>query len=249
MQTASAYSMVFPVVGGVQDGDQVNIRAVHGTAFSVGGDVFLTASHVMPYAREHPWAGLEIRNEGEHSGAVPVIEVDDHPEYDVCLIRARVPDPMVLRWTVGPLPMGAGVRACGYPYSVDADLGRLTVRTFMGGIVSAGGRWQRLTAKPDVYELQFPCPRGLSGAPLLLNAPEFAVVAGVVIGSRATQVQVLTERDTTEDGKGNVVVEKFDTLHLGIAVDSRAILGIESALVGGTLEKHLARQRLLGLTR
>lgn len=65
----AASSYVFPVIGGDPKGDSaITIRAVLGTAFSIGGGVFMTAGHTIPNARGHGAASLGSPEAGRWQG-------------------------------------------------------------------------------------------------------------------------------------------------------------------------------------
>jgi hypothetical protein len=86
------------------------------------------------------------------------------------------------------------VRATGYPHGLNAASQALGARSFQGEIVADVRRWERLPARPPVYELSFQCPRGLSGAPLLHPVRDkMPTVAGVILGNEIVDMTVYSE--------------------------------------------------------
>ena len=104
----------------------------------------------------------------------------------------------------------------------------------------------RLAPDPPSYELSFQCPRGLSGAPLLIRHGDSMLITGIVIGNQRTEMLVFSERESVSDVK-EVITERFEALHLGIALQCRAFLdlGPFGVLNGRTIRQHLAQQDLL----
>jgi hypothetical protein len=169
--------------------------------------------------------------------------VDD---FDVAVFRADVAVPVkCFRWYTGQLPMATTVKAAGYPYAMELDRNRMGMRSFVGHVVSAT-TFGRLRTDPPSYELSFQCPRGLSGAPLLIRHEDSMLITGVVIGNQRTEMLVFSERESISETK-EVVTERYEALQLGIALQSRALLdlGPLQILNGRTIREHLAHEGLL----
>src|SRR5687768_1522133 len=128
---------------------------------------------------------------------------------------------------------------------MDLERQRMGIRSFVGHIVSAT-TFGRLKRDPPSYELSFQCPRGLSGAPLLIRDADSMLVTGFVIGIERTEMNVFTERETVTEENERVTVERYEALNLGIALQSRAVLDVGPfrVLNGRTILQHLRRQAL-----
>lgn len=131
----------------------------------------------------------------------------------------------------------------GFPYALEKELGQIGVRTFKGHVVAAGPT-RSLPARPDAYELNFQCPRGLSGAPLLAGSGS-PVIAGVVVGNESSKMLVFSESEVVKESGTTTIVERYESLHLGLAVQSAAILRLEFKNLGRGLGDHLAAHGLL----
>lgn len=241
MITIDAYDHVFPLIGckrKPQPGDpQATFveNDIYGTTFSIGGGYLLTAGHSLQGASKHELVGV-----GVTSGAVwKLIIVDDYEIVDtleVGLLRAQVREAKALPWSSAELPMLASVQSIGFPHAFDRDRMSIDIRAFRGDVVSSRN-YLGVPAKPRVYELPFACPRGLSGAPVFTTEDTPRVV-GMVIGNTATDMCVLRDKEVVQ-GETTTVVERFERLQLGIAVQANSLLTVESRLLGCSLKEHL----------
>ena len=67
---------------------------------------------------------------------------------------------------------------------------------------------------------------------------------GVVIGNQSTEMLVFTSREKVAENK-ETVVERYEAMQVGIALQSMAMVTRQSSLLGGTLEDYLKEQGLL----
>jgi S1-C subfamily serine protease len=234
-----SYDFVFPVFGGTQrEGGFFVPTQLFGTAFSIGGGLFLTAGHVLRGASDE----IEARvgnNEDRNWKSYEVTDSEILPSLDVAIIQCRVPIRSALMWHKGELPMLSPVQSTGYPYGMDPERASIDVRAFAGYVVT--GRTHHLLSQgPRAYELSFACPRGLSGAPLFTDR---ALVCGMVTGNYRTQMAILTDREVTDDGK-TVITETYEMLHFGIALQSDSLIGLTSRLLPDGLARHLVNNGL-----
>jgi hypothetical protein len=222
---------VFPVCDRdkVRDG-VAHVRQVIGSSFAIGGGFFVTAAHVLKnsnslgFPADKRWLSK------------PILRAEINEGYDIGVFECQV-EADLLTWSGEQLPMTAPVLTVGFPYALNPDLGTLAVRAFTGSIV-AMPQTSRIPARPRIYELQFPCPRGLSGAPLVFrNGGQFELV-GMIVGNATTEVLVLQDREVLSDGT-NHVIEKYETLQLGIALQTVEVLDLPFDLLGKTLREHL----------
>ena len=93
-------------------------------------------------------------------------------------------------------------------------------------------------------ELSFPCPRGLSGAPVIRMKPEPQRIIGVVLASTITDETVYQEEEKSIEDGTETVFTKTEALHLGLAIRADAVFGIKSDLLGCTLGDWLQRHGL-----
>jgi hypothetical protein len=241
------YERIFPVAAGdftkeIQD-DIMILRQVIGTCFSIGGGYFLTAAHVLQDAYQCKWSGISFPYEGRWQGS-PFLDTEILEDLDIGVFKAETPNIKLLRWNDKSYPMLQAVQSIGYPYAVDFKNIRLTVRGFAGHIVSEQN-FHDLKGKPRIYELSFQAPRGLSGAPLF-TVEKGMTVSGLIIGNRTTEMLIYSDKEIISDGKSEKIVERYEALQLGIAIQSIAILDINYTVLGGTLRKHLANHGLIG---
>jgi hypothetical protein len=240
---------VFPVVGG-ELGKETNagevgmlrVTEVYGTAFCLSGNVFLTNDHVIKSACQCPSWGISYLDK-QHWKLASVKGYESFSAIDMGIVAAEVPNAKSLNWSVDILNMLSSVQAVGFPYALDTENGILTTRSFRGTTVAAR-TWHGLQGKPGIYELSFPCPRGLSGAPLWLeNSPPYVV--GVVFGNSITDMIVYEEKEVEKGGDKTTVYQKAESLHLGMAIQAKSIVSINSQLLKMTIGGFLQSSHLL----
>jgi len=246
-QELLACDYVFPVFGASTGRTETEVKELCGTAFPIGPGIFVTAGHVLRNALTHKTAAIGFGTEGRSSSWIgSPIRDTEFLDHDMGLCRAAVPPSarvMSLVWEDrAPEPLRTAVGALGYPYGLDIESNMIIVRAFRGHIVCE--RFQKqLPGSPRVYELSFPCPRGLSGAPLWLD--DDALVVGVVVGNHITEMEVYSETEVEKETGRETVFRKTEALHLGLAVTSQAILGLRSTMLKGTVKEWLSQEGLL----
>jgi Trypsin-like peptidase domain len=219
--------------------------AVEGTAFGIGAGCFMTAAHCIREGVSLGWMALGT-TDGKQLRAWNISAWELVDDYDLAIFQADVSVPVkYFPWHTSELPMATTVKAAGYPYAIEPGRDRMGIRSFVGHVVSAT-TFGRLAPDPPSYELSFQCPRGLSGAPLLIRHGDSMLTTGIVIGNQRTEMLVFSERESVSDAK-EVVTERYEALQLGIALQSRALLdlGPFKVLNGRTIRQHLAEQDLL----
>ena len=242
MAAFNIFEYVFPVVVGEQNkppAGPVVLKQIYGTAFSIGDDWFLTAGHLIKEVRIHPWFGIAYPH-GEGTKVTPILDSEIVDGSDIGIFTAKPPYSKPFGWTSGKMPMASAVQTTGFPYAMDLEHSAISVRSFVGNIVSAGPCF-RLTDKPDAYELSFQCPRGLSGAPLCTSMTNDPRIVGVIVGNSSTEMLVYTDKEITRetDTPQETIIERYESLQLGIAVQGNYLFGIESRIMNGseTVEK------------
>lgn len=239
-----SYNYVFPVVGGAIESLKkehiFSVNDVFGTAFSIGDNRFLTAGHVIENAVERGSLGVAYTRDNNW---VAELAADYHifPDCDVGVIQARVPRAEALTWKTENLPLLTEVQVA-YPYAFDRKRMTIDLRAFKGHV--AGNRTlEKFQSQPRVYELSFQCPRGLSGAPLLVAQKQIQV-GGIVLGNEATEITVFTDREVVEETGETTIIERYESLQPGIAVESAALTSLTSHICSGSLLDHLSTQNL-----
>lgn len=236
------FDYVFPVFIG---SEVMKPTVVEGTAFGIGDGRFVTAAHCLREGMKSGWMALGT-TDGKQLRAWNIVAWELVDDYDLAVFHADVSVPVkCFPWHAGQLPMTTTVKAAGYPYAIEPGRDRMGIRSFVGHIVSAT-TFGRLPSDSPSYELSFQCPRGLSGAPLLIRHGDSMLITGIVIGNQRTEMLVFSERESVSDLK-EVITERYEALQLGIALQSHALLdlGPFKVLNGRTIRQHLAQQALL----
>ena len=244
-----ATDFAFPVMGMDSGADGVSrTRDVCGTAFALGGGYYLTAGHVWKAAATSPLQGIGLgvtkQNEFETVIIRKIIGAIVFETVDVAVLQVGFSFGRTFVWSAKGPALLDQVRAFGYPFGFDSDAETLAVRAFQGEIV--GGRnLGRLPGRPAVVEVSFPCPRGLSGAPLIRYDEDTTEIVGMVLGNEITEMTVFSETETlSETGQARQLI-KTEALHLGIAIRVSEILPLSCSLLGGTIESSTCSPTLL----
>src|SRR5439155_22681415 len=135
---------------------------------------------------------------------------------DLSVVRTDIAFGKTFPWTTAPAALFDPVRAIGYPYGFDPGTEMLNIRGFQGEIVG-GKLLTDLPGQPPVHELSFPCPRSLSGAPLVIREPR-AQIVGVVLGNTITETTVFSETERLVEGAQERLLIKTEAMHLGVAI-------------------------------
>ena len=207
---------------------------VYGSAFAIGNALFLTADHVLRYALKvrdgAPGAVVALAHRSRERELVwaPVVEHEHHGGIDMALLRCpEFADPPRMPLLFQPARVLAPVSSYGYPHAVNTAQLSLVHRGFAGH-VSTRRELVHLSAQPSGYELTFPSPGGLSGAPLLLGNPTRGLVAvlGWMIQSWRYETTTMNEY----------------VYECGMAVASDTLLSVHSAMLGSPLAHVLGEE-------
>jgi hypothetical protein len=143
---------------------------IYGTAFPVWhGGLFATAAHVVKSAVAAGEVVLgRLGGPGPGIPGYGVERAEIFEEYDLALLKCPGLEkfPPVTVEMQNQLAIFDEVCAIGYPFSVDPEHLIAIHRGFAGHIV-ASRQLYRLRGQPFGYELSFPTPPGMSGAPLI----------------------------------------------------------------------------------
>jgi trypsin-like peptidase len=254
----SGYSITLPVFAAkpVENERFLTQGQVQGSAFSLGGDVMLTAMHVVAEISRSDIQAMVvgIQTPDGYFKAAYISDIEDLGA-DLALLRVDfvIPESInwfnKLSWSRVSLDPFTPVRTVGYAYGthiIDEKIS-VIVRGFQGEIVSHLNEFRPLTMKGPPFtasELSFLAPRGLSGSPLL-NAQGTVQIHGMIIGNTDTRMMVFRSEERIQESGNTTVVEQYEALVLGVAVSADEILTKHSNLLGMTIEEHLAQHKLL----
>ena len=203
----------------------------------------MTAAHVLKTAEEHDEMALGYYN-GTSYEFMKIPQVELFEDIDIGVIESSIPNGKSLKWNSKQLEMSVDVEAIGFPFSLDLENKRIIIRDLKGHIVSAGNIHFEFKGKPTIYELSFNCPRGISGTALLTFAKE-PEIKGVVIQSRMVEIETYRVKEIIGDGNKEKTFEKYETTYFGVAIEAASILKMSSKILGGTIEEHLIKHKLL----
>ena len=220
-----------------------------GTCFAIGDNHFLTAAHVV---RDFAGDRDRLLVVGIYNPAGQFIgsEVVDSESFslDIALLQLKHPSAGTVshfqrfRWRSDTLPLLADVQTVGYAYGMQPKAQGKTIlhRAFKGYLVSSPREYLPPSADMafPAYELSFSAPRGLSGSPLFASTVP-SHICGVVIGNSESKMLVLDSSETVSLGSATERVERYESLSLGLAIRSDAVMELKSRLLGVTLGEHL----------
>jgi hypothetical protein len=235
--------MVFPVFG-ARGGPEGDLEEICGTAFSIGFGVFMTAGHVLKRAFTHQVAGIGFPGTGGLWRCLSIDERELFDDLDIGICKAEVLDAPTFPWGNGEaLLWPEAVQAVGYPHGLDLALRAVVLRAFQGHIVSER-RFGGLPGLPEVYELSFSCPRGISGAPIWTTEGDRRV-AGVIVSNAIMEMEVYSEKEVLKEPSKGTILIKTEALHLGIAITPKEIFALRSKLLRATMGDWLMMGGLL----
>lgn len=243
--TINSYEYVFPLVGGesLTPQNPFEIRQICGTAFHLKGGNYITAGHAVKNALQHDQMGLAHLDGAGKWRIQKVTKYEVVDDYDIGFVKVEASDTKAMQWDFGQLPLLSEVCTFGYAYALDVSNRSIGARAFQGYIV-ASPILDRLHARPRCYELSFQCPRGLSGAPVYTNdfdrkgAGVVSRVKGIIVGNQSMEMLVFSEKEILREGK-EVVVERYEAMQTGIAIQTEALKGVKSTILGGELVDYL----------
>jgi len=247
LRIIEGHDYTFPVIGyerrSMNADRVVTPKNVYGTAFSIADNCFLTAGHSIQNAISEN----DVLSVGFVDGATYIaaeaLDYEVIPDFDTGIIKtiAHVGRAKQYQWQREQLAALMDVDVSGYPYAFDPKRNIIASRSFKGYVVSRTRT--PFAANPWGYELSFASPRGLSGAPLTTR-DNFPLIVGMVVGNCSTEMNIFTDREIISDDKERIV-ERYEALQLGIAIESAELLSVRSRILDGNLGTHLAKHFLI----
>ena len=245
------YRMAMPIFSAKRDqNDNFDVKGtILGTCFPIGNDYFMTAGHVLNQIPKNEGV-VCLHNEQNLFKGAPIVETEIL-SYDLGLFKVEYIDSRhqscfdILNWSEKSLFIFDKVRSLGYPYGLTENRGKkgIAQRGFEGTVVvpllefsPPGSSYPPFA----VYELSFPAPRGLSGAPLL-SVDDKNHIAGIIIGNSSSSIEVFSSKET----EGDKAYEVRETMSLAVAVQEGQVFLTKSKLLGKTIGDHLKYMGLL----
>ncbi len=240
---------VFPIYGMRTIDQKIQPYEIHGTCFSIGQDYFLTANHVVQYAKKSEQSRLGFLSQVTH-GCVSFHNytvIEEFPEADIALIQSSEiwePEkkPKSFKWGNSPLFIFEDIRSMGFPHGFDVFRGLTSGRGFSGNVL-AETFYELGELKANCYELSFQAPRGLSGGVLL---DKHYLVHGLIIGNSKKEMYVFEEKTTKQTVNGNVeeLIIVNETTFIGLAVTEHHIFRMKSKYFDMTFHEYLVEAKL-----
>ncbi len=217
----NAYSTSLAVLAGSGDTEkkvfELKYAILHGTAFCLAPNLFLTAAHVFNDAR----ADGEVAIARLTPGNFQIQMVNDYEVFDgidLALLHCPNLTADILPFNFNPLNFFMDVGTVGYPFGLERP--NYYLRAFKGHVVTRR-RLKSLPDEPPGYELSFIPPPGLSGAPLLIQSPDgTTAITGMVLQHYITEY-----RDRR--------------MELGLALDIQELLALSSRLLNGKISEKI----------
>jgi hypothetical protein len=249
-----AHKLVFPVVSiSIEKSDYLGLW---GTAFPIGANLFITAKHVIQAAlrtletstAQYLALGQPERDiiNGNHEWIFSTFgRYEMHEDLDIAIfeLEESFDDVFVPAWASQGLNLLNDVVTFGYPHALDVTNKVINVRGIKGHIIGTGKRLYLDDPVFQAYELSFRAPRGLSGAPLLTDAPHIKV-CGMIVCNGEYEMEVASHEVISEDGN-KTIYTKVEVMHIGTAIQRSELIRASFDMVGGSIEEYLVQHQLL----
>lgn len=238
--------IVFGLYGGNAEGKDFHPKCLLGTAFYIGGDIFMTAGHVLKQAEDYELVTIGVKGESieQKAGSLAFTGVgksEIFEKIDIGLVRSYVnmrQNIHIPRWSLENLHYLDDIHTMGFPFGLDLPNNGVYLRALKGYIVSSYQFDIPNYGETNCYELSIHCPKGLSGAPLLSNV-EKGGLFGVIIGNSSSELEIFYEQEEDKESNTTNFYHKTETTKYGIAIDAREILPLYSNMLGKTIGEHL----------
>lgn len=237
---------IFPVYGGEMINDEFKPKILLGTSFYIGGNVFITAGHVVENSLNYKEVVLGFSRIGDKGffRFSPIKYCEFKSDPDIGIIGARIIEAKAFRWDLKRLPALSDVQSYGFPFGLDTEKNLTYIRCFKGYIVSAG-RFFTFNSKPKNYELSFHCPRGLSGAPIGTWGDPEVLIKGIVIGNVNSEIEIYSEKEVDKSNNETTFFQKMETTKFGIGIQTEEICELYFDKINMKIYDHLKANGLI----
>lgn len=241
------HKSIFPIFGGGQESDESSSIELFGSASYIGDSFFITAGHTIKNATEKGGCRIGIKSASSNEINIEYIkDFELFEEIDISIFSISASPKGILPFPIKmqPLNMLDDIIAVGYPHGFDNQTGLLRPRSLKGYIVNQGPLFV-FPNKPNAYELSFQCPKGLSGAPILIldHELETYISYGYIVGNTNTEIIVFKEKEVINDGK-EITYEKSESTKFGIAIQASELRHYKSKFIGDII-KYLSNKDLI----
>jgi hypothetical protein len=242
----------FPVFGVHSHKEIFVINQLYGTASYIGNGFFVTAGHTITNANSEEKFGIGYVNDNRQEwNFLPVSDFEVFEELDIGIFKC---EKIIDRFKVLKVANGIRIRdlallddvyTCGYPHAYEKHNATLRKRALKGYIVSIGKFFER--KRPiDFFELSFNCPKGISGAPLLVkNEKKSPLIIGYIIGHNKTNLLVNIDIEVSDDGNKKTVYETTESTYFGVAVSNKEFVNCNSRLLQMKVLDYLVMNNII----
>lgn len=242
--TYQAYENTFPIFKSKLESDgSIDLVEIIGTAFSIGNYFYLTASHVLANLDQEYDYGIGVPGSDKKWKSFKIGKIELNSNADVAIFECTYKTTKVFQWQSKYLNNLTDVVTSGYPHSFDNIAKQIYLRAFKGYIITKR-YFDFKTSKNIVYELSFPCPKGISGSFLLDDNEGF--ICGLIIGNSKTSIEISYEKEELIEESKDYIYHKTETSSYGIAIASNSIIELKFEMLGNvSLNEYLLELNLI----
>lgn len=232
----------FPLLVGEVLPIGLGVEQLLGTAFAITKSIFFTAGHCLP-KEGNLNVCIGIESNGNYiPGFAKQYEIIE--ELDLGIIELIEPqDIKAICWKSERVHDATVVSVNGYAHGMDSENAALFNRTFVGYTVSSKRNFRFKERTVMSYELNFICPRGLSGAPLIEE--NAGLIIGMVHGNSSVEIETGTWTEKVIEKNETRTYITSETMKLGEAIQNRSLLGEYSKILGMTIGEYLKKEKML----
>lgn len=235
------FNYFHPIVGMKKD----KISNLYGTCLYLNNNIFVTASHVIENISNEETKLLLIKKRNGWVGN-EIIECESFKFIDICIFKINSIKPKLkqIKWTIEDPSILTDVYACGYPHGFSPESQNVQNRGLKGSIAGIN--------QYDIYEhgkffnaieIDFSCPKGLSGSPLI--GWDNFLIYGIVTGNTSVSIITHEKRELNEINGERSYYCTEETHNLGLAIANQSIFGLHSNILGSQFLEYLKKNKLL----
>lgn len=233
---------VFPFLGINKRNEKIINYNICGTLTYIDNGIFLTAGHVVEYAKNYTLMAVGFKNINEFK-FFSIIDFEIFRDIDIAIVKIKMHydifESLPMRDTI--LPLLSDVYTFGYPFAINEDSGKYLIsRRALKGYIVHTGRNIKTPNITESYELSFYCPRGISGAPLVYTEDDSSIfIQGIIIGNSESEIPIGKAIETDDK-----IYEKSETTFFGIAINILSFIEKKSKLLGKSIKEYLLEEKL-----